>query len=58
VPEESYRKPAKGPVDSIPMVHTWLPDGGLASRAQDCGRDRAGGMYTAEAQDTKIEILV
>jgi hypothetical protein len=46
------------PVESILKAHTWLPDGALASGVQNCGRERAGGMYTAVAQDVRMEILV
>jgi hypothetical protein len=56
--EISRGKRVKAPVDSIPKAHTWLPDGALASGGRDCGRERAGGMYTAVAQDVKMEILV
>ena len=46
------------PVESILKAHTWLPHGGLASGVQNCGRERAGGMYTAVAQDVRMEIMV
>jgi hypothetical protein len=57
VSEKSYGKRVKVPVDSIPKAHTWLPDGALASGVQNCGRERAGGAYTAVAQDAKMEIV-
>ncbi len=56
--EKSYGKRVKVPAGSIPKAHTWLPDGALASGVQNCGRERAGGVYTAVAQDAKIEIVV
>lgn len=55
---KSCGKRVKVPVDSIAKAHTWLPDGALASGVQNCSRERAGGAYTAVAQDAKMEILV
>jgi len=46
------------PVDSIPKAHTWLPDRALAPGAQNCGCERAGGVYAAVARDAKMEIRV
>jgi hypothetical protein len=57
LPEKSYGRPVKVPVDSILEAHTWSPDGPLASAVQNCGWERAGGVYTAAAQDAKMEIL-
>ena len=57
VSEKSRGKRVKVPVDSIPKAHTWLPDGALAPGVQNCGCERGGGVYTAVAQDGKIEIL-
>jgi len=57
VSEKSGGKRAKRAVDSIPKAHTSLPDGALVSGVQDCGRERAGEVYTAVAQDAKMEIL-
>ena len=57
VSEKSQGKRVKVPVDSIPKAHTWLPDGALASGVQSCGRERGGRLYTAVAQDAKMDIL-
>jgi len=57
VSEKSHGKRVKVPVDSIPKAHTWLPDGASASGVQNCGCERARGVYTAVAQDAKMEIL-
>ena len=46
------------PVYSIPKAHIWLPDGALAAGVQNCGRERAAGVYTAVPQDAKMEILL
>ena len=56
--EKSHRKPFKVPVDPIPTAHTELPDGTLAAGVQNCGRERAAGVYIAVPQDAKIEILL
>ena len=55
--EKSYGKRVKVPVDSITKAHTWLPDGALPSGVQNCGCERAGGVYSTVAQDAKMEIL-
>ena len=55
--EKSHGRRVKAPVDSITKGHTWLPDGRLASRVQNCGCARGGRVYTAVAQGAKIEIV-
>ena len=54
--QKSHGKRVKVPVDSIRKAHTWLPDSTLASGVQNCGCERAGGVYIASAQDAKMEI--
>jgi hypothetical protein len=44
----------KVPADSVQKVHTWPPDGALATGVRNCGRERAGGCsgysaWTAQA---------
>jgi hypothetical protein len=58
VSEKSHGKRIEVPVDSIPKAHTRLPDGTLASGPQNCGCERAGGVYNVVAQDAKMEIPV
>jgi hypothetical protein len=57
VSEKSHRKRFKVPVDPIPKAHTEPPDGALAAGVQNCGRQRAAGVYIAVPQDAKIQIL-
>jgi len=53
VSEKSHRKRFKVPVDPIPTAHAELPDGALAAEVQNCGRERAAGVYIAVPQDAK-----
>lgn len=55
--EKSWGEQVKVPVDSIPMAHAWLSEGALASGVQNCGVNRAGGVYTVVAHDAKMGIL-
>jgi hypothetical protein len=54
----SHGNQVKLSVDSILNVHTWLPDGALASVAQDFSCEGAGAVYAFVARDAKMEILV
>jgi hypothetical protein len=49
--------PFTTPVDSIPRRAFALPDGALAAGVQTSGCEGAGRVYTAVAQDAKMEIL-
>jgi len=58
VSEKSHRKRFKVPVDPIPTAHAELPDGALAAGVQNCGRERAAGVYIVVPQDAKMKILL
>ena len=44
-------------VDDVPKAHASLPHGALAPGEQNCGGERGGEVYTAFAQDAKMEML-
>jgi hypothetical protein len=58
VSKKSHGKRGKVPFGSMPKAPTGLPDAALASGVENCGRERASGVYTAVVRDAKMEILV
>lgn len=56
--EESYGKPVKRLVDSIPKAHTRQRDGMVELGVRNCSCKRAAGAYTLGYREPKKEIPV